>query len=60
MRVHLIDVTSLLDGYSDKNVATKYATDGCHPTVYGNAVLGALVAAQAEKAIGQERSKDKR
>ena len=60
VKVHLIDVTSLLDGYSDKNVATKYATDGCHPTVYGNAVLAALVAAQAEKALDEQRSKDKK
>lgn len=53
-RVYLIDTTPLQRGYGGKNEATQYAPDGCHPTVYGNAVLGALVTAEAMKHLNCE------
>jgi len=49
-RVFLIDTAPLQAGFNIKG-ATQYAADGVHPSVYGNAVLGALIAAEAQKAL---------
>lgn len=48
-QVHVVDTAPLSPGYGTKNTATQYAVDGCHPSVYGNAVLAAFVTAQAER-----------
>jgi hypothetical protein len=48
-RVYLIDTTPLTPGYN--RGSSQYADDGCHPSVYGNAVLGAFVAVEAQKIL---------
>jgi lysophospholipase L1-like esterase len=50
-RVFLIETAPVKDGYNVLGV-TAYAEDGVHPSGYGNAVLGALVAVEAQKHIG--------
>lgn len=50
-RVFLIDTAPLKDGYGVSG-ATEFAPDGAHPSVYGNAMLGALIAVEAQKCIG--------
>ncbi len=56
-RVYLVDTTPLQGGFGDKNVATQYAPDGCHPTVYGNAMLGALISSEVQKVLSREGEK---
>ncbi len=51
-KVHLIDTAPLRHLFK-VNVATQAACDGVHPHGYGNALLGAFIAAEAEKAIGR-------
>jgi hypothetical protein len=48
--VFLIETASLRDGFSLKG-ATRLAADGVHPSVYGNALLAALIAAESQKAL---------
>ena len=55
-RVHLIDTAPLKEGFAPQG-ATQYAPDGVHPSVYGNAVLGAFVAVQAQKILSQGESR---
>jgi hypothetical protein len=50
-RVHLIDTASLRQFFSE-GAPTQAACDGVHPHGYGNALLGAFVAAEVRKAIG--------
>jgi lysophospholipase L1-like esterase len=52
-KIHLIDMAPLQYGFSDKNTATQFAPDGCHPTVYGNAMLGSFIAAKAQKILSR-------
>ena len=53
LKVHLIDTAPLKSGFND-HAATQLADDGVHPSIYGNALLGALIARQAQKALGPE------
>jgi lysophospholipase L1-like esterase len=53
-RVHLIDTAPLQGGYAPR-WATQFAPDGVHPSVYGQGMLGAFVAVQAGKIIGESR-----
>ena len=50
VRVFLIDTAPLKAGFGTKG-ATQLAADGVHPGLYGNAMLGALIAAEAQKAL---------
>jgi lysophospholipase L1-like esterase len=62
-RVYLIDTAPLKDGftpivvspesrmYSVQVTATQLASDGVHPSVFGNAMLGALIAAEVSRQI---------
>jgi hypothetical protein len=52
-RVFLIDTTPLKTGYSTQG-ATEFAADGVHPSVYGNATLGALIAVEAQKQLDRQ------
>ncbi len=56
-RVYLIDTAPRQGGFGEKNVATQLAPDGCHPSVYGNAMLGALISVEAQKILSQEQAK---
>jgi lysophospholipase L1-like esterase len=56
-RVYLIDTTPRRSGFGDKNAATQLAPDGCHPSVYGNAMLGALIAVEAQKVLSRAGGK---
>jgi hypothetical protein len=51
-KVFLIDLASLRDGWSTKG-ATRLAADGVHPSVYGSAMLAAVIAAEAQKALSR-------
>ena len=44
-------------GFGDKNAATQLAPDGAHPSVYGNAMLAALIAVEAQKILSREGEK---
>jgi lysophospholipase L1-like esterase len=48
-RVHLIDTSPLHAAFALR--PTQLAHDGVHPTVYGQAMLGALIAAQVQRAL---------
>ena len=48
-RVHVIDTAPLKDGFDTRNRPSRLAHDGCHPSLYGSALLGALVAAEVQK-----------
>jgi hypothetical protein len=54
-RVFLIDLVSLRDMWGTKG-ATPLAYDGVHPSVYGSAMLAAVIAAEAEKALSSRPS----
>ncbi len=56
-RVYLIDTAPCQGGFGEKNSATQLAPDGCHPSVYGNAMLGTLIAVEAQKILCQEQAK---
>ena len=49
-KVYLIDTAPLAAGFKPDG-ATTLAGDGVHPSQYGNAILGALIAAETQKAI---------
>jgi hypothetical protein len=51
--IHLIDMTPLKYGFGENSTATQFAPDGCHPTVFGNAMLGAFIAAKAQKFLSR-------
>lgn len=50
-RVHLISTAALAAEYRVGQGATRAAFDGVHPTVFGQAQLGALIASQAQHAL---------
>ena len=52
LKVHLIDTAPLKSGYTASS-ATQFAADGVHPSVYGNAMFGALVAVEAQKILSK-------
>jgi len=49
--VYLIDTTPLKAGFKVGEGATTLAGDGVHPSQYGNALLGAFIAVEAQKAL---------
>jgi lysophospholipase L1-like esterase len=55
-RVHLLDTAPLRHLFK-VNVPTQIACDGVHPHGYGNALLGAFIAAEAQKAISSHRER---
>jgi hypothetical protein len=52
--VHLIDTAPLREAFRAGQGATSLAYDGVHPSVYGNALLGALIAVEAQKVISRD------
>jgi lysophospholipase L1-like esterase len=54
-RVHLIATEALAKEYRVGTGPTRMAHDGVHPSVEGQAYLGALIAAQASQAMQAER-----
>jgi lysophospholipase L1-like esterase len=52
--VHLIDTAPLKSYFSVKN-PTQLAPDGVHPSVFGNAMLGAFIAAETQKILSREK-----
>lgn len=55
-QVFLIDTAPLKSGYGLKG-ATEFAEDGVHPSVYGNAMLGAFIAAGAQQHLSTRRER---
>ena len=53
-KVDLIDTAPLKAGFRAGEGATTLAYDGVHPSVYGNAMLGALIAVEAQKMISHK------
>jgi lysophospholipase L1-like esterase len=49
--VHLIDTAPLIAGFKTDEGATTLAGDGVHPSQYGNAMLGALIAVETQKVL---------
>ena len=54
-RVHLIDTAPLKSFFRANQGATQLAYDGVHPSQFGQAVLGALIAVEAQKVLSQEK-----
>ncbi|MCL5097410.1 MAG: GDSL-type esterase/lipase family protein [Candidatus Omnitrophica bacterium] len=52
-RVCLIKTAPLQDGFRVGKGPTALAYDGVHPSVYGNALLGALIAVESQKTIAR-------
>jgi lysophospholipase L1-like esterase len=50
-KVHLIETELLKSGFRAGQGPTEFGHDGVHPSVYGHAMLGALVAAETQKAL---------
>lgn len=50
--VFLIDTAPLKSSFSTKG-ATQLALDGVHPTIYGNAKLGSLIAVEVQKILSK-------
>jgi hypothetical protein len=53
-RVHLIDTAPVKDGFRPGNQPTQLAYDGVHPSVFGSALLGAVVAVEVQKVLNKE------
>ena len=51
-KVHLIDTSPLWSSFSTKG-PTQLAPDGVHPSVFGNAALGALIAVEVQKMLSR-------
>jgi hypothetical protein len=52
--VYLIPTARLKDGFRAGHGSTEFGYDGVHPSVYGHAMLGALIAAETQKLISNE------
>ena len=52
-RVYLIDPARLGSAFRAGKGATQLAYDGVHPSVYGHAMLGALIAIETQKALSR-------
>lgn len=53
-RVHLIDTAPLKSAFRPGNKATQLTYDGVHPSIYGNALLGALIAVEVQKVLSSD------
>ncbi len=53
-RVHLIDTAPIRAGFRPGNKATQFAYDGVHPSLYGNALLGVLIAVEVQKVLNSD------
>jgi lysophospholipase L1-like esterase len=49
--VHFIDTAAVKDGYSTASKPSKFAYDGVHPSVYGNAMLAVHIIAEVQKIL---------
>jgi lysophospholipase L1-like esterase len=52
-RVHLVDTAPLKSMFSPQGAATQLAYDGVHPSIYGNALLSALIAVNIQRVLDQ-------
>ena len=50
-KVYLIDTSPLEPGFKAGQGGTLFAYDGVHPSMYGHAILGSFIAAEAQRAI---------
>ena len=53
--VHLIDTAPLMPLFRANQGPTQLAFDGVHPSQWGQAMLGALVLAEVQEVLGQEK-----
>jgi len=54
-KVHLVDTAPLERAFRAGQGATKLAHDGVHPSEYGQALLGALIAVEVQKIVSESR-----
>jgi lysophospholipase L1-like esterase len=54
-RVYLIDTAPLQNAFRANQGATQLAYDGVHPSRFGHALLGALIAVEAQKVLSQPK-----
>jgi lysophospholipase L1-like esterase len=54
-RIYLIDTAPLKAAFRAGKGATQLAYDGVHPSMYGSAMLGALIAVEVQKILVKER-----
>lgn len=52
--VHLIETELLKKGFRAGQGPTEFGYDGVHPSIYGHAMLGALIAAETQKALDKK------
>jgi lysophospholipase L1-like esterase len=52
-RVHLVDTTRLKSAFRAGHGATQLAHDGVHPSMYGHAMLAALIAVEVRRTLLQ-------
>lgn len=52
--VHLIETELLKNGFRAGQGATEFGDDGVHPSIYGHAMLGALIAVETQKALDRK------
>jgi hypothetical protein len=53
-RVYVIDIAPLRTAFRAGQGATQLAYDGVHPSEYGNAMLGTLIAVEVQKVLSKE------
>jgi lysophospholipase L1-like esterase len=53
-RVYVIDTAPLKDVFSIQGVPTQAAHDGVHPSMYGNALMSALIASEIQKQLDRK------
>jgi hypothetical protein len=53
--VYVIDTALLKDGFHPGPRPSVLACDGVHPTLYGHAMLGALIAAEVQKVLSSPK-----
>ena len=54
-RVHVIDTARLASGFRAGRGATHLAFDGVHPSRFGQGMLGALIAVEAQKILSRDK-----
>ena len=55
-KVHLIDIARLRTSFRVGQGATQLAADGVHPTTFGQAMLGGLIATQVQQVLDQAQA----
>ena len=52
-KVHLIDTAPLKNGFAPGHRPSRLAYDGCHPSLYGQALLATLITMEVQKILSR-------